>query len=103
MPDTLPYYIKIYVKYVTIAIVYVHSLPLNKVSSVRRDVCKLPVVCVHSLTLKMLHYNIYIITHLKLCLATATHNFKWVKTTTLISLTGNTTFAKFIPSPITVV
>ena len=26
-------------------------------------------------------YRIYIFTHLKLCLATGTHNFKWVKIT----------------------
>ena len=31
------------------------------------------------LTIKMLHELTYIFTHLKLCLATATHNFKWVK------------------------
>ena len=31
------------------------------------------------LTLEELSYRIYIFTHLKLCLATAKHNFKWVK------------------------
>ena len=31
------------------------------------------------LILKALHYNIKLFTHLKLCLAPATHNFKWVK------------------------
>ena len=28
---------------------------------------------------KTLNYGISILTHLKLCLATATHNFKWVE------------------------
>ena len=32
-----------------------------------------------NLTLVVLDYSILICTHLKLCLATATHNFKWVK------------------------
>ena len=31
------------------------------------------------LTLSLLRYLTQIFTHLKLCLATATHNFKWVK------------------------
>ena len=31
------------------------------------------------LTLRALSYSIYIFGHLKLCLATATHNFKWLK------------------------
>ena len=34
----------------------------------------------------------YIFTHFKLCLATATHNFKWVKITH-ICLIGDRTFA----------
>ena len=41
-----------------------------------------------------LSYIIYYFTHLKLCLATATHNFKWVKITD-ICLNWDQTFAKF--------
>ena len=37
-------------------------------------------------------YRILIFTHLKLCLATPTHNFKWVKIT-FVNLIGDQTFA----------
>ena len=39
-------------------------------------------------------FKIEILTHLKLCLATATHNFKWVKIIH-IYLLWNETFANF--------
>ena len=35
--------------------------------------------CTHLLTLSPPNYSIWIFTHLKLCLADAIHNFKWVK------------------------
>ena len=38
-------------------------------------------IVVAELTLEAQNYTIYIFTHLKLCLATATHKFKWVKIT----------------------
>ena len=46
------------------------------------------------LTSKALNQIIWILTHLKLCLATATHNFKWVEITH-ICLIWDHTFANF--------
>ena len=41
-------------------------------------------VILNVLTLILLRQCILIFTHLKLCLATATHNFKWVKITHIV-------------------
>ena len=35
---------------------------------------------------KAINYLIHIVTHLKLCLANATHNFKWIKITHIYSI-----------------
>ena len=50
------------------------------------------VLTLSPLPLKELNYTIQIFTHLKLCLATATHNFKWMKITD-ICLIWDQTFA----------
>ena len=47
---------------------------------------------VQMLIIKTLNRIISILTHLKLCLATATHNFKWMQITHY-SLIWNQTFA----------